>query len=52
MSAKSGKPPLPSKMNQTTTTSASEAGKAHPLFGSGPIPKNKDMNGFVDKINQ
>jgi len=47
--AGSKKPPLP--FLQVKGEAASEhSHKAHPLFGDGNIPKNKDMNSFTKSI--
>jgi len=48
--AKGSKPPLPKASDRASKKN--EEHKGHPLFGTGPIPKNKDMNAFVEKINE
>ena len=48
-SACTGKPPK-GPLSVVGSSAAGSEQKAHPLFGDGNIPKNKDMNAFTDKI--
>lgn len=52
-----GKPPRPGGAGGLSTLSVTgmsqsdkSSSKAHPLFGDGNIPKNKDMNNFTKAI--